>query len=336
VRTVRDADQVRPRSTNDPLPRTSSGLRGYENGLDGGADVARWQAVRQAAAVGLGVALALAVGAPAAGAAPDRGLRAGRPGVATAGPPCPTPFTAAFEQELQLRWPDNRFTAAVVDLRTGCEHRFRPDLRITTASVFKIEVLAGVLLRAQEEGRAISAAERAQVVPMITESANAPTSELYRSLGGTAGFARLNEIFGLGETSPAPTTWGLTSTSAADQVHLVRQVLVDGGPLTPASRAEAWALMGAVVPEQRWAVGAALDPGWQIGLKNGFAGSRCCGWRINSAGAVLDPRGGGWVVAVLTDGWPRRRARGSGCSAPTAACSRSDRPASTDRPVRWC
>ena len=223
--------------------------------------------------------------------------------------PCAdTPFTATFDRELRARWPRNRFTAAVVDLRTGCEYVYRPDLRITTASVFKIEVLAGVLLRAQRERRPLTAREDALVRPMITESANPPTTTLFHELGGTAGFARLNGTFGLAETEAAPRIWGLTHTSARDQVHLLRQVLLGDGPLDGRSRATAWRYMGAVVPSQRWGMGEEVPAGFTVGLKNGFAGSHCCGWRINSAGVVVDRGGHGWAAAILTDGWPTEAA----------------------------
>lgn len=177
-------------------------------------------------------------------------------------------------------------------------------MRVTTASVFKVEVMAGVLLRAQDEGRALTDWEAARIRPMISESANAPTNELFTSLGGVAGANRMHERFGLAETSTPSGTWGLTSTTARDQVHLLQQVLVGGGPLGEASRQRAWDEMAAVVPEQRWGITEAVPHGWPVALKNGFAGSACCGWRINSVGKV----GQEWLVAVLTDGWPSMEA----------------------------
>jgi hypothetical protein len=215
-----------------------------------------------------------------------------------------SPFVPELGAYLTQRWPGKRFTAAIHDQRTGCEYLYRPDLRITTASVFKIEVMAGVLLRAEHEGRGLTSWEADRVWPMITESANEPTSELYQYLGGTSGFAALNSTFGLSETQAAPPTWGLTSTSARDQVNLVRQVLAgEYGPLTSSYRDLAWWYMTNVVPWQRWGITAGVPAGWVVPLKNGFADSVCCGWRINSSGFVADPRGGGYAVTILTDGW---------------------------------
>jgi hypothetical protein len=42
---------------------------------------------------------------------------------------------------------------------------------------------------------------------------------------------------------------------------------------------------------------------WQVGHKNGFFDSTCCGWRVNSVGYVADPDGGGYSIAILSDGW---------------------------------
>jgi hypothetical protein len=192
----------------------------------------------------------------------------------------------------------------VLDLRTGCEHHLHPGTSITTASVFKVEVLAGVLLRAQEEGRDLTDWEASRVRPMIAESANPPTNELFTALGGVAGARQRHERFGLGETSTATGTWGLTVTTARDQLHLLGQVLVGGGPLDGASRRRAWEEMASVVPSQRWGVTEAVPRGWPVVLKNGFAPSRGHGWRLNSVGMI----GEEWLAVVLTDGWPSEAA----------------------------
>lgn len=215
---------------------------------------------------------------------------------------CPTsPFAPELAAALQARWPAQRFTAAVLDLRDGCEYHLHPGMRVTTASVFKVEVLAGVLLRAQEAGRAVTEWEATRIRPMISESANPPTNDLFTSLGGAAGANRLHARFGLAETSTPSGTWGLTSTTARDQVHLLRQLLVGDSPLDAPSRQRAWDEMAGVVPSQRWGITEAVPRGVPVALKNGFAGSTCCGWRLNSVGKV----GEAWLVAVLSDGWRR-------------------------------
>ena len=51
---------------------------------------------------------------------------------------------------------------------------------------------------------------------------------------------------------------------------------------------------------------AGVRSNWTVALKNGFASSQCCGWRINSTGVAYDPAGGSYVVAILSDGWPNQ------------------------------
>lgn len=228
---------------------------------------------------------------------------------ATASTCVPTPFTAAFDQDLRTRWPANHVSASISDTRSGCSYEYHPRLRLTTASVFKIEVMTGVLLRAQDDKRDITSWEHARLLPMISRSADPPTNELFSYLGGTNGFAALNRRLGLAQTQAAPSVWGLTHTSASDQVKLVRQMLVGGvGPLTAESRERAWRYMGNVDPSQQWGVSEGAPQAYRIGMKNGFAPSQCCGWRINTAGFVSGPVGNGWVLVVLTDGWPSEAA----------------------------
>ena len=214
------------------------------------------------------------------------------------------PFPPAFGAAVDAAWPGHRITAAVLDIRTGCAYGFRPGERVTTASVFKVELYAGILLRAQSQGRWLTSSEAAGAWPMITESANPPTSSFFSSLGGVGGVDALSRTFGMTDTRAA-SPWGLTVTSAADQVRLLDQVVVGrGGPLSASYRQALVDAMRNVVPSQRWGIGAGVPPGWTVALKNGFADSRCCGWRTNSVGYVQPPDGGaGYVVAILTDGW---------------------------------
>ena len=148
---------------------------------------------------------------------------------ATGDDPCPAnPFTAARVDSLRRRFPSQTFTAYAYDTRTGCAYWMHPDNRLRTASVFKVMVMAGALLEAQEDGRAVSSSEWSQLVPMITESANNPVRALWRHFGGSPWFGRQAEIFGMSETTPVGDkgrVWGRTTTSAKDQADLLRQVL---------------------------------------------------------------------------------------------------------------
>jgi len=227
--------------------------------------------------------------------------------VSTHGECRPDPFGGDVAHELAARYPGKQITAHVYDARTGCEYSLNPDNRQSTASVFKVMVMAGTLLEAQREDRDLTDWEMSQLTPMITRSANSPVRALWRSFGASPWFVDQGRIFGLDETSISAdrgAAWGGTRTSASDQVDLLRQVLLgEWGPLNESSRQTAFALMTSVVPEQTWGVGAGVPDSWTVAQKNGFAGSR-----INSVGWIHKPgESPGYVVVILTNGWPNHR-----------------------------
>lgn len=213
------------------------------------------------------------------------------------------PFTARRVADLEARYPGQSFAAYVYDTRTGCSYWMNPEQRLRTASVFKVMVMAGTLLEAQEDGRSLTSWERSQLKPMITESANAPVRALWRSFGASPWFSEQAGIFGLDQTNSVGDTqrvWGRTTTSAKDQADLVRQVLLgEWGPLGESYRAEAWDLMTSVVPSQTWGITSGVPSEWTVAQKNGFAGHIA-----NSVGFVHEPGSEeGYAVAVMTNWW---------------------------------
>lgn len=213
------------------------------------------------------------------------------------------PFTPWRVAALAADHPYQRFTAYAWDERTGCHYAMHPEQRQSTASVFKVMVMAGTLYEAQSAGRGPTGWEVAQMDPMITESANAPVRALWSSFGGAPWFAEQARLFGLTQTATVgdfERGWGATKTSAADQVHLLRQVILGhGGLLQPAHRRWALDLMSSVVPEQQWGVGTEAPEGSTVFQKNGFAGVTA-----NGVGVVRRSDGTHYVMAVLTTGWP--------------------------------
>ena len=142
-----------------------------------------------------------------------------------------------------------------------------------------------------------------------------PTATHDHSFCQRAGESTVEQLWGIALVCPAgqdleltqTTTvgddgaaWGRTTTSAKDQGDLVRQVILgDWGPLERADREIAWDLMTSVVSEQTWGITRGVPEGWTVGQKNGFAGGVA-----NSVGYVARPgRQGGYVIAVLTNGW---------------------------------
>jgi len=193
-------------------------------------------------------------------------------------------------------------TAAAYDDRTGCWYHLRQGVRVTTASVVKMEVMAVVLAGSMDEGRPMSRSESALVGPMMYESRDSAASQLWRSLGGAGAMQRWGDRFGLSDTDEVGPVWGLSSTTAEDQARFVERLL-QGDLLDAGRRAQAWFFLRNIREDQQWGIRAGVPDGWQVGHKNGFAGSACCGWRVNSVGYVADPAGGGYSLAVLSDGW---------------------------------
>ncbi|MCL7429184.1 serine hydrolase [Streptomyces sp. YS415] len=192
-------------------------------------------------------------------------------------------------------------SVAVLDLESG-ESATYGDGSFDTASIVKVDILAALLLRAQDEGRALTSAETAYATAMIESSDNVSASALWETIGRAEGLAAANERFGLSATVGGDgMLWGLTQTTAADQLVLLRQVFGDESELSEASRSYLRGLMGRIAVDQRWGVSAVAD-GSRWALKNGWLPRSTTGlWDVNSIGRVtVDGRE--CLVAVLSDG----------------------------------
>ncbi|MGW7267603.1 serine hydrolase [Streptomyces sp. NPDC054842] len=193
---------------------------------------------------------------------------------------------------------------AVLDLESGESAAYR-DGTFDTASIVKVDILAALLLRAQDAGRRLTAAERTYAAAMIEHSDNASATALWGAIGGAAGLDAANERLGLTGTKAGDGgLWGLTRTTAADQLVLLRQVFGDDSELSDASRTYLRELMGSTAAGQDWGVSAAASPasGSDWALKNGWLPRSSTGrWDINSIGRVTAD-GHDYLVAVLSDG----------------------------------
>ncbi|MEU6404335.1 serine hydrolase [Streptomyces sp. NPDC046985] len=202
-----------------------------------------------------------------------------------------------------------RVTAAVLDLdgtgRVPTVHG--ADAHYDTASIIKVDILATLLLQAQDAGRRLTPQERAQAEPMIRHSDNAAANALWREIGRAPGLQAANKRLGLITTQGGPgPAWGLTRTTASDQIRLLRAVFDHGaGPagapaLGERSRAYIRSLMSRIADEQSWGVSAAAGSSWE--LKNGWLQRTTTGlWDVNSVGRV-SKGGRHYLVAVLSDG----------------------------------
>ncbi|WP_329264572.1 class A beta-lactamase-related serine hydrolase [Streptomyces sp. NBC_01478] len=203
-----------------------------------------------------------------------------------------------------------RVTTAVLDL----DHPARnpqvrgKDVPYDTASIIKVDILATLLLQAQDAGRGLTQQERTLAEVMIEHSDNDAATALWREIGLASGLEAANKRLGLSSTvGGAGGKWGLTRTTATDQIRLLRAVFADAGTssssepvLTPASQTYIRTLMTRIAAGQSWGVSAASDAGWA--LKNGWLQRTTTGlWDINSVGRVTSGTHH-YLVAVLSDG----------------------------------
>ncbi|WP_329212822.1 serine hydrolase [Streptomyces sp. NBC_00683] len=194
-------------------------------------------------------------------------------------------------------------SVAVLDTASGAGAVYG-DGAYDTASIVKVDILAALLLLAQDEGRELNGAEHAWAEAMIRRSDNTSATELLKTVGGAEGLDAANERLGLSGTTAAH-AWGLTQTTATDQVRLLKAVFGTDSELSASSRAYLTELMGEVQADQRWGVSAA---GSGAALKNGWMPRTTTGlWDINSIGRV-ESGGNTYLVAVLSRGHATKEA----------------------------
>jgi beta-lactamase class A len=194
------------------------------------------------------------------------------------------------------------FSVSVLDKKTGKRYSFRGSEQYETASVVKVQVLACLLLTAQDNDRGLTATELSLAKRMIRASDNDATTALFSRLGRAAAITRSNKRLGLTATR-VNGSWGLTKTTVNDQVKLLSQLVDPKSPLNAKSRKLAFDLMSTVEVGQDWGVPAVATTGETTTVKNGWLPRSTEGnrWIINTVGRVT---GGDTDVsiAVLSHG----------------------------------
>jgi hypothetical protein len=289
--------------------------------------------------IALGVVILVLVGSTAAGAAPalaPSGPIAG--GTCTvsrnSGPLAPT-FLNRVCDYLSMR--QGVVQVALFDHKTGGSYFLSdgPDEQLT-ASVVKVDILAQWLHTYQQRRTGIPGGIPYSIQflmqRMIEASDNAAATALFYFHGGCDTLARFNATVGLKATKVACQTptyygWGNTTTTAADQVTLMRLLAYGDRTrvLGPDARRYALSLLESIEPGQNWGVscgpwscstaatteddlrpGTTPTPGTSVSLKNGWKTlPTCrlpipqCPWQVNSSGWVRG-QGRDYVLTVLT------------------------------------
>jgi hypothetical protein len=190
-------------------------------------------------------------------------------------------------------------TAAVHDLSSGKLWTYRPSKHEVTASIMKVDILEALLAqRGVLAGDTLSTADG-----MIENSSNDDAEDLWDSEGGPAAVTAYDRRAGLEGTHPnVKGFWGLSTTTASDQVRLLDKLAVPNSLLTTAEREQAMDLMHQVEADQRWGVSAGLPAGTPVAVKNGWLPlDNGRGWQVNSDG-IVDGNGYRDDISVLTTG----------------------------------
>jgi Beta-lactamase enzyme family len=262
----------------------------------------------------------------AADATPRASAPAGRPDAAsTAHPsqgaprssaPAPArehrdPFGTAATSYLSTR--TGTVLAAVYDVDTDRTWRLGQGRPQAEASVVKLDILE-TLLAEQGGGAGLPASDQSLARQMMEDSDNTAATSLWYQAGGPARIGLFNTSAGLSQTAlsacvvcqgfPWP-GWGLSTTTPADQIALLRKLITPSSLLTSSERAYVLSLMENVAPAQRWGVSGGVPAQVTVALKNGWLPleGTDSDWQINSVGWVT---GGGrnYLMAVLTTGNP--------------------------------
>ncbi|WP_433830717.1 serine hydrolase [Actinoplanes sp. CA-015351] len=179
------------------------------------------------------------------------------------------------------------FSVAVLDAKTGETYQYRGSEKFDTASIVKADILACMLLKAQDADREPSSRELSLAKPMIRLSDNNATTSLFQRIGGKAAVTQCNKRLGLTKTA-IDVHWGLTRTTAGDQVKLLTQLDDEEGPLDDESRETALDLMTTVDEAQDWGVPVIAKAGETASVKNGWDTRTADGgkWVVNSIGRI--------------------------------------------------
>ena len=219
----------------------------------------------------------------------------GRPHAQPARAPAFPPRSDVAQARRYLAHRGGSVSFALIDSR-GRLYGYAPRRRYVSASVTKAMLLVAYLRAIGH--RHPSAAERAELGPMIMRSDNARADTVYRWVGD----ARLRSLAARAGMRGFSVSgyWGYAQVTAEDQARFFRRIdlLVPRG-----NRAYARRLLSSIAPWQRWGYSrAARRAGFRIFLKGGWRST--AGGRLVHEAALFRRGSVRFSMAVMTDGNP--------------------------------
>jgi len=199
---------------------------------------------------------------------------------------------------------EGRVGVAIINITPRVVFQHAGDERFELASVAKIYILVAYLDRLAQEGRGPGPEEYEAVRAMIEYSDNDSATSLFHAVGGADGINTFLAAHSLSLIEPAlDGSWGSMRASPIQLGEfLVR--LYFGEVLDVSQTSLSFALLGNVIEEQSWGVGAvggasAVD---EVYLKNGWLPGEE-GWLVNSVG-LLKSTNRTFVLVFMSDRQP--------------------------------
>jgi hypothetical protein len=214
-----------------------------------------------------------------------------------------------------LRTHPGQVAVGVIDQTSGQRVLYHAGQHFRAAGIVQPDILAALLVRHQQAGTRMTAAQADLAAAMIDGGSDAAATSLWRAIGGGNGLASVNHRLRLRHTIPGEADlWWRTRTTVADQLQLLTDLTSGRSPLTGPGRDFELGLMAGGAIEQYWGVPAAaaagaryvVDDGWLPGSKR---------WVVNSIG-VVTRAGQVLLIAVLSS---RNATKAAGISLVSAA-----------------
>lgn len=177
---------------------------------------------------------------------------------------------------------------------------------MTLASVTKVGILASYLRTSND----LDTAHQQLAEKMITKSDNDSAQKLYSEVEkrNPGSLQRTYQAMGTENTTVDPSHWGLTKSTALDQIKVLTSVFNDSANNGMSAEQQQYmrGLMQHVTPTQQWGVGqvaknAYLKNGWLPDDETATNSSDDTTWTVNSIGHVTK-NNRQFDIAVLTHG----------------------------------
>lgn len=273
-----------------------------------------WSSLKGIAALCLGAALCVSLGgSPGSTGATSTKRRAEGPASATAPRTSAKKTTAAAAKlpvnpfltramRVYLRGRDGDITAALYNFTDKTTYLYRPGIAEQTASIIKVDILATLIWEEQGSADPLGGQDQEVAEGMIEDSDDDDATELWNEAGGSQPVSNFDELVGMIDTAPNTMGyWGETTTTAADQIELLKHIVLPNSLLDNASRVYELGLMENVVGSQRWGVSTGPPASATVALKNGWVPIVADDWQVNSVG-YINGFGRRYLIAVLTNG----------------------------------